>query len=86
MFGRIIDMCKVFWSKFEELGIFGIWNYIMDQIGMFSFIGLIEVYVKKFCEDFYIYMIKNGCISMVGFNINNVDYVVKVIDKVVCVV
>lgn len=84
MFGCIIVMCQVLWFKLEELGMFGQWNYIIDQIGMFSFIGLFEVQVQKIRLDFYIYMIKNGCISMVGLNIRNIEYVVKVIDRVVC--
>lgn len=83
MSGRIIDMRKALRSKLEELGTPGTWNHITEQIGMFSFTGLTEAQVIKLREEAHVYMTKNGRISMAGLNVNNIDYFVKVVDKVV---
>lgn len=83
MSGRIIEMRKQLRSKLEEMGTPGTWNHITDQIGMFSFTGLLEKQVLKIREDAHVYMTKNGRISMAGLNSKNVDYFAKAVDKVV---
>ncbi|KAI3320126.1 PLP-dependent transferase [Xylariaceae sp. AK1471] len=83
MSGRIIDMRKALRAKLEELGTPGTWNHVTDQIGMFSFTGLTEAQVLKIREEAHVYMTKNGRISMAGLNVNNIDYFVKAVDKVV---
>jgi aspartate aminotransferase len=83
MSGRINDMRKALRAKLEELGTPGTWNHITDQIGMFSFTGLTEAQVLKIREEAHVYMTKNGRISMAGLNVNNIDYFVKAVDKVV---
>ncbi|PFH58396.1 hypothetical protein XA68_13737 [Ophiocordyceps unilateralis] len=83
MSGRIIAMRKELRSKLEALGTPGSWNHITDQIGMFSFTGLSPVHVKKLREDYHIYMISNGRISMAGLNSRNIEYVAKAINSVV---
>ncbi|RCI09347.1 hypothetical protein L249_3698 [Ophiocordyceps polyrhachis-furcata BCC 54312] len=83
MSGRIIAMRKELRSKLEALGTPGTWNHITDQIGMFSFTGLSPAHVKKLRDDYHIYMISNGRISMAGLNSRNIDYVAKAINSVV---
>ncbi|MGL5252440.1 MAG: aromatic amino acid transaminase [Moraxella sp.] len=50
-------------------------EYITKQNGMFSYTGLNAAQVASIIEDYGIYMVSNGRISVAGLNSNNIDYV-----------
>jgi aspartate aminotransferase len=80
---RIILMRKELRSKLEALGTPGTWDHITSQIGMFSFTGLSKEQVDRLVNEFHIYLVSNGRISMAGLNSHNVDYVARAINTVV---
>eukprot|EP00919_Chromeraceae_sp_WS-2016_P075325 GHVR01178192.1.p1 GENE.GHVR01178192.1~~GHVR01178192.1.p1 ORF type:complete len:414 (+),score=84.05 GHVR01178192.1:34-1242(+) len=53
----------------------GDWRHLCEQIGMFSFTGLTEPQVKVMVEEWHVYMLKNGRISLAGLNDSNIEYV-----------
>lgn len=61
----------------------GTWNHIVDQTGMFSYLGIDEDMCHRLVTEGHIYLVKTGRISMAGLNPGNVDYVASWIDKVV---
>lgn len=83
MADRIIEMRHALRSKLETLHTPGKWSHITEQIGMFSFTGLSEPQVKRLVNEFHIYLLNNGRVSMAGLNTSNVDYVAECIHKVV---
>jgi aspartate aminotransferase len=80
---RIKDMRHALRSRLVEYGTPGTWDHIVDQIGMFSYTGLTATQVERLVNEFHIYLVSNGRISMAGLNSNNINYVAKAIDTVV---
>jgi len=80
---RIVKMRFLLRNKLEELGTPGTWNHITDQIGMFSYTGLTAPQCERLQDEFHIYLLKSGRISMAGINESNVAYVAEKIDVVV---
>lgn len=83
MADRIIEMRHHLRSRIEALNTPGTWSHITEQIGMFSFTGLTEKQARKMVDDFHVYMLPNGRISMAGLNESNVDYVAESIHNAV---
>lgn len=83
MSGRIVTIRKELSKRFKELGTPGNWDHFSKQIGMFSYSGLTEPQVEKLNNEYSIYFTKNGRISIAGLNMNNIDYFIKSVDKVV---
>lgn len=61
----------------------GTWNHIVDQTGMFSFLGLDKQQVERLVKEGHIYLLASSRISMAGLNPSNIDHVARWIDKVV---
>jgi aspartate aminotransferase len=80
---RIVEMRSVLRSALEEKGTPGTWNHITDQIGMFSYTGLTEAQCARLTQEYHIYLLKSGRISMAGINEGNVQYVADAIYTVV---
>ncbi|MBQ5154068.1 aminotransferase class I/II-fold pyridoxal phosphate-dependent enzyme, partial [Macrococcus caseolyticus] len=83
MADRIIEMRHALRSRLEALRTPGKWSHITDQIGMFSFTGLTEPQVKRLVNEFHIYLLNNGRVSMAGLNTSNVNYVAESIHRVI---
>ena len=83
MSDRIVKMRHMLRSKLEELKTPGTWNHITDQIGMFSYTGLSVPQCERLMNEFHIYLLKSGRISMAGLNEGNINYFAEKIDKVV---
>merc|ERR1712196_568195 len=66
MSDRIVKMRTMLRGKLEELGTPGTWNHITDQIGMFSYTGLTPPQCERLTNEFHIYLLKSGRISMAG--------------------
>jgi len=80
---RIDKMRGLLRSAIEKLGTPGTWNHITDQIGMFSYTGLSKEQCEKLINEYHIYLLKSGRISVAGLNEGNVEYVASSIDAVV---
>lgn len=52
-------------------------EYLKKHKGMFSFIDMDKMQVKRMIEEFAIYMTDNGRISIPGLTTKNIDYVVN---------
>lgn len=58
-----------------ELGTPGDLSHIESQIGMFSYTGLSREHVEHLRNEFHIYVLPSGRVSICGLNEGNVDYV-----------
>ncbi|KAG4300709.1 hypothetical protein PCK1_003138 [Pneumocystis canis] len=83
MSNRIKKMRKSLYDYLIKLGTPGSWEHIINQKGMFSYIGLNEYQIKRLINEFHIYLPLNGRISMSGLRSSNLEYVVKAFDTVV---
>lgn len=83
MSSRIIKMREKLYNHLVALNTPGNWKHILEQIGMFSYTGLNEKQVQILIEEFHIYLLKTGRISMCGVNENNVEYIARAIHSAV---
>ena len=79
---RIIDMRVALKTKLEEVGSKLDWSHIVKQKGMFAFTGLTPEQCDRLKEEFHVYTIRSGRISIAGLNPSNVDYVAKAFHEV----
>ena len=63
---RIIDMRVALKTKLEEIGSKLDWSHIVKQRGMFAFTGLTPEQCDRLKEEFHIYTIRSGRISIAG--------------------
>mmetsp|Transcript_1651 Transcript_1651/g.2529 ORF Transcript_1651/g.2529 Transcript_1651/m.2529 type:complete len:106 (+) Transcript_1651:1197-1514(+) len=66
MASRIIDMRKQLFDKLVELKSPRDWSHITRQKGMFCYSGLSPAQVEAMKEQFSVYLISSGRISMAG--------------------
>ena len=78
---RIIEMRALLRQGIENAGTPGDWSHITSQIGMFSYTGLTEAQCANMVDNFHIYLLKSGRISMAGINTGNVEYVANAIKE-----
>lgn len=72
---RISSMRTALVENLKQLGSPHDWSHIRTQIGMFAFTGLKEAHVKRLIDEYHIYLLGSGRISMAGLNSGNVGYV-----------
>jgi aspartate/tyrosine/aromatic aminotransferase len=70
-------------SKLEEYGAYGDWTFIERQIGMFCYTGLSPDQVMRLREEYHVYLMPSGRLSICGLTQGNVDYVARAICAVV---
>ncbi|KAI9044849.1 uncharacterized protein KD926_011022 [Aspergillus affinis] len=58
------------------------WSHVEKQIGMFSYTGLTKEQVSQLQEEFHIYLLPSGRMSVCGLNEGNIDYVAQAIGEV----
>ncbi|KAH7396324.1 aspartate transaminase [Pyrenochaeta sp. MPI-SDFR-AT-0127] len=80
---RIRRMRRSLRRKLEENGTPGDWSHIESQIGMFSYTGLDREMVDRLREEFHVYLLSSGRLSICGLTEQNVDYVASAITQVV---
>jgi aspartate/tyrosine/aromatic aminotransferase len=83
MSGRIKTMRRELRRRLEELGTPGDWSHVESQIGMFSYTGLSREHVERLRDEFHIYLLPSGRMSICGLNEGNVDHVARAINEVV---
>ena len=79
---RVKDMRIALKTKLEEVGSKLDWSHIVKQRGMFAFTGLTPEQCDRLREEFHVYTIRSGRISIAGLNPSNVDYVAKAFHEV----
>jgi aspartate aminotransferase len=83
MSGRIKGMRRALYDELVALGTPGGWEHIVDQIGMFSYLGISPEQVDVLRSKYHIYLLASGRASISGLNPSNVKYVAKALDDVV---
>ncbi len=68
--------------KLKEIGSKRDWDSIVNQKGMFAYTGFTPEQCDRLKNEFHIYMIRTGRISIPGLNPNNVEYVAKAFHEV----
>jgi aspartate aminotransferase len=79
---RIFMMRKLLADTLHKKGAKKDFSFIKNQYGMFSFCGLEKDAVDRLINEYAIYMVGNGRISVAGLCNNNVDYVAQAILEV----
>ncbi|MCG9730773.1 aspartate/tyrosine/aromatic aminotransferase [Shewanella sp. Isolate13] len=70
-------------SKLKEKGVQGNFDFIAEQKGMFSFLGITPAQVTELQEHYSVYMVDSSRISIAGIGTGNVDYLAESIAKVI---
>lgn len=82
MASRIKDMRNLLVEKLKDAGSSHDWSHITSQIGMFAFTGMSKEMCDELTDKYYIFLTKDGRISLAGLNDKNVEYVAKAIHSV----
>ena len=82
MGNRIKKMREMLKQKLIEIGSKRNWDSITKQKGMFSYTGFTPEQVDRLKNEFHIYAIRNGRISIPGLNPGNVEYVAKAFHEI----
>lgn len=70
---RIKEMRTLFVATLKEKGVEGDYSFISRQNGMFSFSGLSKEQVNQLKEEFAVYIVGSGRISVAGMTKNNMQ-------------
>ncbi|MCK8045430.1 aspartate/tyrosine/aromatic aminotransferase [Shewanella sp. 1CM18E] len=71
-------------AKLKEKGVQQNFDFIAEQKGMFSFLGITPTQVAELQEHYSVYMVDSSRISIAGIGNGNVDYLAESIAKVIC--
>lgn len=74
---RIRNFRELFVAKLKEYGVKQNFEFIKEQKGMFSYTGLELEQVLKLRNDYAIYFVNSGRISLAGINSKNIDRLCK---------
>jgi len=79
---RINGNRQVIVDKLIENGVTRDFNFITEQSGMFSFLGITPEQVQRLQSEFSVYMVGSSRMSIAGIAKSNVDYLAQSIAKV----
>ncbi|KPU82691.1 aromatic amino acid aminotransferase [Psychromonas sp. PRT-SC03] len=79
---RIKEMRALFVTTLKEKGISGDYSFIARQNGMFSFSGLSKQQVQRLKDEFAVYIVGSGRISVAGMTKNNMQPLCDALAKV----
>lgn len=79
---RIKEMRELFVLTLKEKGISGDYSFISRQNGMFSFSGLSKEQVQRLKDEFAVYIVGSGRISVAGMTKNNMQPLCDALAKV----
>ena len=79
---RIKSMRVAFVNGLKSRGVSQDFSFVTRQNGMFSYSGLTSGQVDRLREEFGVYAIGTGRICLAALNLNNIDYVLDSIAKV----
>ena len=58
------------------------WSHVETQIGMFSYTGLNKDHVSRLRDEFHVYLLPSGRLSVCGLSDENVEYVAHAVGQV----
>lgn len=79
---RIAEMRQLFVDTLKAEGVGKDFSFICQQKGMFSFSGLNKAQVERLRDEFAIYIVGSGRISVAGMTKTNIPVICKAIAKV----
>lgn len=79
---RIKEMRIELRKKLIEIGSKINWDSLINQKGMFAYTGLTPEQCDRMKNEFHIYLIRTGRISIPGLNHKNVEYVAKALHEI----
>lgn len=79
MAGRIMTVRGALKSALDSKMPSKDWSFVTSQIGMFSFTGLGPAQVENMTNKHFVFMTKDGRISLAGLNMAKVDYLATAI-------
>ncbi|PKG73713.1 aromatic amino acid aminotransferase [Shewanella sp. Choline-02u-19] len=79
---RIAEMRTLFVASLKESGVTQDFEFISSQNGMFSFSGLDKAQVKRLKDEFGVYIVGSGRISVAGMTKTNMPIICKAIAAV----
>lgn len=82
MANRIGSMRQLLVDELKKAGSTHDWSHITSQIGMFAFTGMSSDMCDILTTEHYIFLTRDGRISLAGLNENNVAYVAKAVHAV----
>ncbi len=82
MRNRINDLRHALVESFNRKGAAGRFDFIADQQGMFSFLGISAQQVEQLQRDFSIYIVGSSRINVAGLSSTNLDYVTDAVISV----
>lgn len=74
---RLNGVRKLLFDTLVRLNVKGEWRHVIEQRGMFSYTGISAPTVARLKQDYHIYMLGNGRISLAGLNAGNCDQFVS---------
>lgn len=83
MRSRIQEMRELFVATLKEKGITGDYSFIIRQNGMFSFSGLSVAQVNRLRDEFAVYIVGSGRISVAGMTKDNMQPLCDALAKVI---
>jgi len=83
MANRIKRMRQLVYDELVRLKTPGRWNHVVDQIGMFSFLGLSPHQCRRLVNEFHIYILESARASMAGLTEESAPRLARAIDHVV---
>lgn len=69
---RLNGVRRALYDELISMRVKGTWEHIISQKGMFSYTGIAASVVARLKDEYHIYMLANGRISLAGLNSNNV--------------
>ncbi|KAI9624899.1 hypothetical protein KEM48_008621 [Puccinia striiformis f. sp. tritici PST-130] len=83
MADRIIGMRTALYDNLvNELGSQRNWGHIKSQVGMFCYTGISPEQVEQITQKHYVFMTKDGRISMAGVTSQNVKHLAQALHDV----
>jgi len=82
MSNRISSMRKILVEKLKEAGSTHDWSHVTSQIGMFAYTGMSGDMCDRITSEYFIFLTRNGRVSLAGLNEGNIEYVAKAIHAV----
>ena len=79
---RLSETRAALLRELEEQNVKGDWSHLATQKGMFSFSGINPATVKRLKDEYHIYLIGNGRISLAGLNTSNVKIFVNALREI----
>jgi aspartate aminotransferase len=80
---RLSETRAALLEELIEQNVKGDWSHLATQKGMFSFSGITAPTVKRLKDEYHIYLLGNGRVSLAGLNTTNVSIFVTALRNIV---